>query len=157
MARSRDRIIFNTALIGAVFVLLLDRFCKILALSFSQEKTYSLIGNFLSFAYSPNPNLAFSLPSTIDPLYFILPIIIIIGYFFWNSLRQCRYQTAAALGLILSGAVSNFYDRIAYGQVIDYLDVRSFTILNLADILICLGVAGMIIQNLRHPDKPKAA
>lgn len=157
MALSRDRIIFNTALIGAVFVVIVDRFCKVLALSFGQGKAYSLIGDFLSFAYSPNSGLAFSLPSAFQAPYFILPIIIVIGYLFWKSLKQCRYQTAAALGLVVSGAISNLYDRLAYGQVIDYLDVRYFTIFNLADALICLGVAGLIIQNLRHPDTPRAA
>lgn len=157
MARLRGQHLFNTALIGAVFVVALDRFCKIMALSFGQEKTFLLVGDFFSFAYSPNINLAFSLPSLLRPLYIIPPIIIIIGYSFWKSLRQCRYQTATALGLILCGAISNFYDRVAYGSVIDYLDLRYFTVFNLADILISVGVIYIIVQNLWLRDKPEVA
>jgi len=47
---------------------------------------------------------------------------------------------------LFAGAVSNLYDRLKYGYVIDYIDVPWFTIFNIADILITLSIIGLVIQ-----------
>ena len=45
---------------------------------------------------------------------------------------------------LLSGAVGNLIDRIRNGLVIDFIDFRVWTVFNIADIAIVLGVASMI-------------
>jgi signal peptidase II len=52
------------------------------------------------------------------------------------------FQPAAAqmgLGAALAGAASNFYDRIRWGGVIDFIDVHWWPSFNLADVAITLG------------------
>ena len=48
--------------------------------------------------------------------------------------------------LILSGAVSNIIDRVHYGCVTDFIDLRIWPVFNLADIYITMGVGILIIS-----------
>jgi signal peptidase II len=55
-----------------------------------------------------------------------------------------------AYGCILAGALGNGIDRFLWGQVVDFLDFRwiRFPIFNVADILINMGIIGLLISNL---------
>jgi signal peptidase II len=48
-------------------------------------------------------------------------------------------------GLTLGGALGNAIDRIVYGYVLDYLEVRHFSVLNLADAAVTVGVAILLL------------
>ena len=58
-----------------------------------------------------------------------------------------------ALALILGGTLGNLYDRIAYHQVIDFIDFYyqkwHYPVFNLADAGICIGAIMLIIDILR--------
>jgi signal peptidase II len=56
--------------------------------------------------------------------------------------------------LILSGAFGNGIDRFAFGHVIDFIDVRAinFAIFNIADVLINVGLACLLIATFRQRD-----
>lgn len=60
---------------------------------------------------------------------------------------------AAALGLILGGAVGNIVDRVRFGAVADFIHVHvgtwSFYIFNVADAAITVGVALLLLDGLR--------
>lgn len=67
-----------------------------------------------------------------------------------------------ALGLVLGGAVGNIYDSLYYGYVRDFLKFdfgfapfHPFPTFNVADSGICVGVALLAIQMIRHPDPTK--
>ena len=58
-----------------------------------------------------------------------------------------------ALGLIMGGAVGNLIDRLAYGEVIDFLDVHlwggdTWPTFNIADSVVVLGVGIMLLELL---------
>ncbi|MDX2085803.1 MAG: signal peptidase II [Candidatus Melainabacteria bacterium] len=57
----------------------------------------------------------------------------------------------AALAMLLGGASSNFIDRLTVGRVVDFLDfvLIQYPVFNLADVLICLGVALLTWQLLQ--------
>lgn len=48
------------------------------------------------------------------------------------------------LAVVLAGAVGNLIDRIAYGYVLDFFEIRGFPVFNLADACVTIG-AGLII------------
>jgi signal peptidase II len=52
------------------------------------------------------------------------------------------------LALILGGSLGNLYDRIFFGYVIDYLDIRVFPVFNFADVAINAGVLLVILDFL---------
>jgi len=60
--------------------------------------------------------------------------------------------TAAAIGLIIGGAIGNAIDRIAYGAVADFFAFHAFGfewyIFNIADVAIVAGVIGLLYDSL---------
>lgn len=74
--------------------------------------------------------------------------------------RLQKHETllAIALSMILGGAVGNLIDRVAYGYVIDFLDVYyqqwHWPAFNIADSAICIGVGLMLLENLGVGRKP---
>ena len=67
--------------------------------------------------------------------------------------RLQKHETllAVALSLVLGGAIGNLIDRLAYGYVIDFLDVYyngwHWPAFNIADSAITLGVALMLAES----------
>jgi signal peptidase II len=68
---------------------------------------------------------------------------------------------ALALSCILGGAVGNLIDRIAYGAVIDFLDVHyevlHWPAFNVADIAISCGAILLIVDELLRVKRDKKA
>jgi len=51
------------------------------------------------------------------------------------------------MAVVLAGAVGNMVDRIVYGFVLDFFEIRGFPVFNLADACITVG-AGLIILHV---------
>lgn len=77
-----------------------------------------------------------------------------------TRLKKHETLLAVALALVLGGAVGNLIDRLAYGYVIDFLDVYyeswHWPAFNIADSAITLGVMLMLAESfgLGHPKEP---
>lgn len=128
----------------AIFFISLDRFLKIIALNNFNGETFTLIRGWLNFGLAGNYFIAFSLPIRGNFLLILISLIILIlfGAFFY-SLRRGRLGQAIFLLIIILGAMSNLVDRLKYGYVVDYFDLKYFTVFNLADAMIVAGVLGM--------------
>ena len=67
------------------------------------------------------------------------------------KLKQHETLLAVALSLVLGGAIGNLIDRLAYGYVIDFLDVYyqswHWPAFNIADSAITLGVVLMLLES----------
>lgn len=120
----------------AIFFLI-DRYFKLLAITTSSRP---LIANWLNFNFVPNYQISFSLP--ISGPWLNLFISFIIGGLLFYTVINCKklktIEFVSLLGIII-GALSNLMDRFCYGFVIDYLDLKWFTIFNLADVMISAG------------------
>lgn len=68
-----------------------------------------------------------------------------VGCLLFLAVYKKDLVSAFCMMLIALGAISNLIDRMIYGFVIDYFDVRFFSVLNLADIMITLGVMIFIV------------
>ncbi len=68
--------------------------------------------------------------------------------------------TAAALGLVIGGAVGNLTDRIVNGYVVDFIDVyyrdSHWPAFNLADSAITLGVILLLVDGLFYSSAAKS-
>jgi signal peptidase II len=70
-----------------------------------------------------------------------------------HRLKKHETLMAVALSLVLGGAVGNLIDRVAYGYVIDFLDVyyrddwQHWPAFNIADSAICIGVGLMLLES----------
>ena len=123
--------------LGAVFFIVLDRLLKVWAVNYWSFKNIDIVSGWFKLAYAQNQFIAFSLPIggyLLLVINFVLLIVLL-----WLLKQSLQKQDAVSAGLliiVLFGALSNFYDRVAYGFVIDYFDLRFFTVFNLADSMI---------------------
>lgn len=54
------------------------------------------------------------------------------------------------LTILIFGAILNFTDRIKFGYVVDYFDLKYFTVFNVADVMITTSIVFLIILNLKN-------
>ncbi|MBI2459406.1 MAG: signal peptidase II [Parcubacteria group bacterium] len=135
--RIKKMIAVNAA---AIFFISLDRFLKVFAFN-NQGRQFNILGEILNFSYHDNYYIAFSLPLHGRWLNIIIFLIILLLIFYWlKALLSGRRLTAVCLLAVVMGAASNLFDRLKYGYVIDYLDLKYFTVFNLADLMITAGI-----------------
>jgi signal peptidase II len=131
----------------AVFLLAVDRFLKILALH--QINEYILIGDVLRFNFAKNYFIAFSLPIGGWPLLSVIFIIMIFLIIYSSRLYRGKKFVEASLVLtIFFGAASNLSDRLQYGYVVDYVDLKYFTVFNIADAMIVTSTIILFLMQL---------
>ena len=130
---------------AAVFLIIIDRFFKMLAL---RNFSFEIIGEIFQFSLAENYYIAFSIPFTGVILNFavLLIIIILMGYFFQQVKKKQNSETLPLL-FIIFGALSNLFDRLRHGYVVDYFDLKWFTVLNIADMMIVGGI-GLILYSV---------
>ena len=133
-----------------------DRFSKIYVINFYETNYGSDLYNskFLNISLIWNEGIAFGLLSFSDKFFyhiltfFIGAVILIILLMLNNSEGLKKYS----LLMILGGALGNFYDRIFFEAVPDFIDfhIENFHwfIFNVSDIFISLGVILMIILEI---------
>jgi signal peptidase II len=86
-------------------------------------------------------------------LFVALGLVVAIGIMIWMRRHATGHRvTAAALSLILGGALGNVIDRVARGYVIDFIDFHvnhwHFAAFNVADSAITVGAILLIAQSV---------
>jgi signal peptidase II len=113
--------------------------------------------NFFNLTLAYNKGAAFSFLNDAGGwqrwFFTVLAMAVSVVLIFWiKNLSRRERWTAAALALILGGAIGNVIDRIIYGHVIDfiqwYYDRFYWPSFNIADSAITVGAAILIIQTL---------
>lgn len=135
--------------IVAVFLFVFDRFLKLLALNYHDN--YSLLGDILQFSFAKNYNIAFSLPFGGSPLIvLIITIILVLVGYIVKLAKNKEWMQLGLLTNVLFGAISNLLDRFKYGYVVDYIDLKYFTVFNLADMMIVGGVCFILLFSINN-------
>lgn len=134
----------------AAIVLALDQISKLwIRSNMGAGESFSVIGP-LSIIHAQNTGSAFSLFTGQTLMLSILNIVgLIVILLFYG--RISRYSTLGnlALGLIFGGALGNLIDRIRFGYVTDFIDVRlwqnyHWPAFNVSDSAISIGVIVLI-------------
>jgi signal peptidase II len=139
-------------------VLVLDQISKILVNNQIMQGNGVLINHFFNIVHVRNPGAAFSFLAQADgwQIYFLGGFAALVAFFIVILLFKSAHQTlfSLALSCILAGAVGNLIDRIAYGAVIDFLDLHyldfHWPAFNVADIAITLGAGLLILDEFRR-------
>jgi signal peptidase II len=114
---------------------------------------------FFNLVLAFNPGAAFSLfaqASGWQRPFFIGVAAVAAVVILWLLRRHWRDTLfGVALSLILGGALGNLWDRVALGQVVDFLDFHAagwhWPAFNLADSAITVGAALLIWDGMRKP------
>jgi signal peptidase II len=89
--------------------------------------------------------------------FILLLIYVVVGWLIIRMPVQNRWQVTGK-ALFLAGAASNLADRLIYGYVRDFIDIRLGFIFNLADLFIVIGLFLLIVSSAKKQkvDKPTA-
>ena len=151
----RGRFFYKKNNFYSLFIILLifflDRFSKVKIIAEFNDKTY-FINNYINLDLIWNIGIGFGLLSTSSNIFYNL-ISIIIGIvilFLIYTLAKSEQIDKFIYSIIIGGALGNFYDRLVFRAVPDFIDIHFesfhwFTF-NLADIFITIGVFLFIIR-----------
>ena len=140
----------------SLLAVILDQVSKLVLVSSMQLYQSIPITSFFKLTYVRNTGAAFSFLSEAGgwQRWFFAGLAIIISMVIavWlTRLKQHETVLAVALSLVLGGAIGNLIDRLAYGYVIDFLDVYyenwHWPAFNIADSAITLGVVLMLLES----------
>ena len=140
----------------AVLSLGLDQASKLIIDNVMQLYESRAVFAFFNLTYVHNTGAAFSFLSDAGGwqrwLFAGLAVGMSIVISVWlTRLKPNETFIAVALSLILGGAIGNLVDRLAYGYVIDFLDIYSgnwhWPAFNIADSAITVGVVLMLIDS----------
>ena len=140
----------------AVLCFLLDQATKwwILAAVMQPPRVIE-VTSFFNLVLAWNRGVSFSLfYSDHDAMPWILSAVAlaIVAYLFFWLRKSDRALPAAALGLVIGGAIGNLVDRLRFGAVIDFLQLHAagfyWPAFNVADSGICVGVAILVLDGL---------
>jgi signal peptidase II len=139
----------------AVSVIILDQLVK-----FFVEKTAlgeKIFGiGFFSFTHLHNYGAGFSILQGYSWLFVAVALIMAaLIILFYNKIGK-NIMMQLGFALFLGGTLSNMFDRIRFGFVIDYLDFRIWPVFNIADSAITVGIAFIIIYYLFLEKSKKA-
>ncbi len=116
----------------------------------------TVVRNFFYLVHVGNTGAAWSMFTGQSFLLAVFALFTLGAIFFWRhalALRERRSQLA--FGLLCGGIVGNVIDRLAYGHVVDFIDLHFgsyvYPTFNVADSGICVGVAFYLWHSLREP------
>jgi len=146
--------------LSTVFIslIILDRALKLLIFNrIGPGFSYPIIKGVLHITPIYNSGIAFGMFKGDNSPVFIAISLIISAVIFYLLLFKRPLSRILSTGfvLILSGAIGNVIDRIAYSSVLDYIDIRIWPVFNLSDSAITIGVCliiwSMIITKTLNP------
>jgi len=137
---------------------------RILKIFFVNNPGYSrdFIVGFLHVRFLKNSGVAFGLLDSANSYgkYFIFIVVLIfifiVLFFLASAYKKNNKILILLFTFIAFGAVSNFFDRIRFGYVVDYIDVPFFTVFNIADMMISFSVIAIFVFEVFQSKKKEA-
>jgi|TARA_B100000795_G_C22774728_1_gene429485 signal peptidase II len=142
------------SLVIIILVFIFDRVSKIKIVDHQSIGGSVFINDYLNFNLIWNTGVGFGLFSQNANLYYHATsslIFMVIVFLFYLTIKA-NFTDKMSFSLIIGGALGNFYDRIYYYAVPDFIDFHIndfhwFTF-NIADIFITVGVVVLIVKDL---------
>jgi signal peptidase II len=144
-----------------------DRWTKALIQKrFDLNASMSVIDGFFNITYVRNTGVAFGIFSSISSpaksvllsVFTACAAVVVITFSVRTPAHNRLLQIA--LSLVLGGALGNLYDRLAYGYVVDFLELYAgnyhWPSFNVADTAISIGVALLAIEIIRNEAPSRA-
>lgn len=143
----------------SMLVVALDQLTKFMVLNnMYVNESVPLLPNLLYLTYIQNPGTAFGLMPNMEAMVRIPFFIVataaatVIVYMYHRLIPPEKLYTRIALGLVWGGALGNLVDRLLYGKVIDFIEMRYHEyqwfpyVFNIADSCITIGISYLLIE-----------
>ena len=149
LTRSQTDILLTLLTVSTIIIT--DRITKIFfSKLLSLGETLPIIRNIFHMTLVHNTGIAFGLFKDQGIVFIIIPIIAVIllifNIFYYRNNKELSRIYLFGFSLILGGAIGNLIDRIAFGYVIDFIDIRIWPVFNIADSAITVGAVIIAIK-----------
>lgn len=132
---------------------LIDQIFKLMITLYIKDSVI-IIPNILRLTYITNTGAAWNILDNHIIIISLISIVSIIFLLYYMNNFKLNKRNKLAFILLFGGIISNLFDRIFYGYVIDYIDFNiNFPIFNLADSFIVIGIFLLIIAILKKEDE----
>ncbi|MCG3176367.1 MAG: Lipoprotein signal peptidase [Candidatus Omnitrophica bacterium] len=122
----------------------------------SPGESLPVVPDVLHLTHIENTGAAFGMLRDATPFLSVFSALSVVALsaYLWIRSRGGR-ESGSSYGwtLVLAGALGNLYDRLAYGHVVDMIDLRVWPVFNIADMSICCGVA-LVLGSTLKPSRP---
>jgi signal peptidase II len=146
---------------------ILDQWTKELARQFLQgEADQQILGDFFRLTFVENKGAFLSLGAELGEglrylLLNIFPSILLVVLLFYTIRgKDMGWWQIVALSFIIGGGLSNIYDRLLYGKVVDFMHMKALGlqtgIFNVADVSIMIGMFMMLPLMFKKPESKGA-
>ena len=143
-------------LLLAVAVLAADRWVQGLVLSRLTPGVPVAVVPGVRLMLTENTGAAFGLFQGGSAWLAVVGVLVVAGGLGWLVRHpEARGAVVWGLGLLLGGAVGNLWDRWVSGRVVDYVSIGPWTVFNLADSAIVVGMILLAVEAWRH-DRSRA-
>ena len=140
--------------IGILFFL--DQVSKKLASSFlTFYNPIHVIDSLFSFELVHNYGAAYGIFQHKRVFLLIVATCFIVGLLFFSSYFITSQYSKIAIQFLLAGAFGNMIDRLVYGYVIDFIDIKIFPVFNFADIFINIAIGLFLFEALVYERRAK--
>jgi signal peptidase II len=142
----------------AFAVLLLDQASKwVVIKEMSLGESIPIVENFFYLTSHRNAGAAFGILQNQRWFFIIVTIIVVIGIIYYLlKIKNDKPLMAWSLAFILGGALGNFIDRVRFGEVVDFFDIKlsigafyyDYPIFNVADSFLVIGVGLVLLDTI---------
>lgn len=138
----------------ALGVIAVDRGSKMVVDGMDLAAPYQLIGSYLQIIRGENRGGLFGMVQGSAPLLALLSVGVILALVIYHERERLPRVSplTVGVGLLIGGAIGNLIDRVAFGYVLDFIDVGvgslRFWTFNIADAGISLGIVILLVDTL---------
>jgi signal peptidase II len=138
----------------ALGVITVDRGSKVVVDGMDLAAPYQLIGSYLQIIRGENRGGLFGMVQGSAPLLALLSVGVILALVIYHERERLPRVSplTVGVGLLIGGAIGNLIDRVAFGYVLDFIDVGvgslRFWTFNIADAGISLGIVILLVDTL---------
>jgi signal peptidase II len=158
---------FATVILMVAAVVIADQTTKMwVARSFELHQSVAIFPSWFHLTYVRNTGAAFSILAGRSAAFrvpFFVVASLVAGAAIVSFVRRTPADARGVLiacGSVLGGALGNLIDRVAHGEVIDFVDLHwrgiHWPAFNVADACISLGVVALLLHSFfaGEPDRP---
>ncbi len=144
----------KTDMILILGIVILDMVTKLMVQSsLALHESITVIKGFFYITYAQNTGAAWSLFSGRVGILTFISLLGVLGFMWlYKSTKANEKYERFAISLMIAGTLGNFFDRLFFGYVRDFLDFiifgYDFPIFNVADVALVIGVGLLILQTL---------
>lgn len=138
----------------ALGVIAVDRGSKMVVDDMDLAAPYQLVGSYLQIIRGENRGGLFGILQGSAPLLALLSVGVILALVMYHERERLPGVSPLTIGvgLLIGGAIGNLIDRVAFGYVLDFIDVGvgslRFWTFNIADAGISLGIVILLVDTL---------